>query len=1633
MRQFVLCVLSLTILAQDVVLDRTLVEAGASSSVLAQVASPGRYSFSVHSSQGARLGLVDRMAGEIQSAGVVGVEDGRIDVMLDRGTYQLRIETHPQATGDVLVEAHEFEESSWTVLRPYEVLQTQLSDLQAIRYWVDIPRQEAFHLEVMGRHLADAHVVVNGGWLVDLPITQTTFEAQPGKPMKHIEFHGTLSPGRYQFVVYGGTSAEWSVNDAGRPLYLRWGVPPLQPNGRCSFVVSPFGRDAFLLDSAAEYLELSRAEKSPTQLYRSEYRANQSRFSYSRSSGIQKDSRLASCYDVYDFSTDQQWVVVEAEPGAQLELVYLDRSTSRQLDRDEGPYFVAVHQSKAGDDALDLTAVISHPNSSEAVRVQAPQVGLMQVLARNINLNGPSTLLIQVTSAGKYGLKLPDDQRGRVEFAVEPALLEGGGERPPSVFRMADDGVSLHQGLFMLTLRPRIKGAISFVFGEEGYMALLDDNQIPYDEGKLTTLQWPDVSLPDSQSWYHLWVPNRSEVQVGFDVRALPLDLHQPLSLWIDRQSTLTLPAKLDHPSWLQLHGPQTPILFHGLAVEPRKKVGSGLSELVLRNESAEPVVVVLTAEEPPNWSDDAVPPEFGKDLVRLTQEQPVYRDFERNQSQYFILQVDQPALYRLETSGRLATALSVRTRIQTNLFSQAENGVGRNALVQQYLRAGEYLVTVTTRGRSMGRLGVHLKRELLTPGQPLEPATPQRLELARDAGSSIPFTIQEPDNYTFYGLGLGKSFGFRIEDEQQWPLIAHKRAASFSLPLDPGSYRLISLPEPVESRRIIGFDAEPKPFELTGKGPHPIALNQSIQHLWRKGDADVFTLQVHADLAVEVDLDRGMRMTLRGPDDEFNAAGRGPFDFRLQEGTWRIELTRLEDDDHYGYQFEIRSALLAIGVPQRVSSFPSGLDLRVGSRPRVRLWSLGTTDITARIFDESGLLVAEQDDAVGDWNIDFDLNLKPGSYRVELDAIGRQRGSVSLHLDPIDMATLPSQEVPFQFQSTVDQPSTSIPIAVSNSGLVRIRGCPGHSEISGTNLMGNSNDDLYWLAEPGDYNYTCHCQPAPDPIVFSAEWVEATPKEITGSVKLAAGSYRLHAGQPLTLRSAQDVGVATVEQPHFRMRRIFNVDSRGTWLTTTRDLELEAIELGQDTYESLTLAGLPSLIARVADRPHSVFIFKSYETELAVGPLGEAVNWDHMAIGERGTLWVSREPSTGLSIWATEASKTIARLHVEALNFEDVRGNSESSVELGPGQVREVVFSDPTWRQFTMPAGTLIEAVGQSQSYLGYAESVARSWTAPVEVVSARIWNLGPDRCRIRIDSVPPQPPVVADLTLAPFEGKWRNDQPHQLVLRGSPSAQLRAVGLRDARVYCTDGLVRSLADLGPGDHAGGALQWEGAPDVFLVWEDEGEAYAGLFPASLTAAPLTEFGRQAATGGLNAWRFSVVEPRLTRVSSGLPGLLAVWRDGKMVVSDWGNLSSCVFLAEAGEYLVTQRVNSGTLGGWLNIEVPEPVELSDGVSESAWIKTDEMQTYRLQLTQATRIGLGLIADSGDVSLVLFDSESGLIQSGPLQVKELEPGNYQVGVLNRGQPMPYRIAVYGRAVSTQIPDDVLAEFEEGSQP
>src|SRR5439155_1208552 len=150
----------------------------------------------------------------------------------------------------------------------------------------------------------------------------------------------------------------------------------------------------------------------------------------------------------------------------------------------------------------------------------------------------------------------------------------------------------------------------------------------------------------------------------------------------------------------------------------------------------------------------------------------------------------------------------------------------------------GDYQITVATQGQSTGHLGLTLERTQLADGGALSEGGPARRALAAGEAVAYRFTIAEAGDYRVRSFGAGTTFRCRLEDDAGWPLEPPNVTADLTRHFEPGTYRIVSLPEPVATRRVTLFERVRQATKREGHGPHALGLAERVEHVWTEPEA---------------------------------------------------------------------------------------------------------------------------------------------------------------------------------------------------------------------------------------------------------------------------------------------------------------------------------------------------------------------------------------------------------------------------------------------------------------------------------------------------------------------------------------------------------------------------------------------------------------------------------------------------------------------------------------------------------------------------------------------------------------------------------------------------------------------------
>ena len=556
-------------------LEKTVFEAARTNETLLHISYPGRFSIQATSQQGTRVEIIDRMAGPFAFAGSAGEEDGRLDLILDTGTYKIRLISHEKGSGQVKLNAFPFQEvkpvtniKELPYLQDLELIRDNLEDLQQQSYWVQIKERQVLRLEMLGCNLKDARLWRDGSWLENIQPTITQYEPIPGQPMTHAEFHHDLNPGIYLLTCYGGPAQKWTKETNQFPFYLRMGIPSLGQNGQRLLEISPFGRDAYFIDGKTNFFQLLREEKKPASLSINTWRNTKSRFNSIYSSAvITKKSRDPWCIIKGSAGGGKQWVIVTAAPGEQLELDYFEQRWFCELSRDHNLYWISSIHSAQGRDAIDVTAFLTTPDKDVPVKTEVITVTPDEAVIRKVNLLGTIEVFLFIREEGTYVIEENPETGAVGMYQLKPFMISKPGIYQPPPFQDAGSDFELTSGYYILTINPKSKGILHFALHKKANWLSRTAKSLfsktpaslkRQPQQALRNLVWPQVELEKPGKvprYYKLWLNQRADVESGIIVRQLPLNLQDPLPVPLEPGQSVILKMNHDEKTHLKITG----------------------------------------------------------------------------------------------------------------------------------------------------------------------------------------------------------------------------------------------------------------------------------------------------------------------------------------------------------------------------------------------------------------------------------------------------------------------------------------------------------------------------------------------------------------------------------------------------------------------------------------------------------------------------------------------------------------------------------------------------------------------------------------------------------------------------------------------------------------------------------------------------------------------------------------------------------------------------------------------------------------------------------------------------------------------------------------------------------------------
>ncbi|WP_267553761.1 lysozyme inhibitor LprI family protein [Rhizobium rhizogenes] len=993
--------------------------AGQDGSTLLTVDTPGHITIRTQSSTGAALQLVDMIAGPGDRMGAPGVSDGRIDALLDKGTYKIRVFGAKGATGTVKLTAQAYQELE----SPDAALTTtgvdgELSDLQQRSYWIDIPDSGRVDIEAVGRSLQDLRLWRNGTDIADLSPRLSIFELKPGLPMTRATLAGAVEPGRYLVTAYGGQKLVWTNSDAAEPFHIRAGTQMSLAAGIAEGVIGPFGSVRFEAPADFDTFRLELPQSAPAVLRAGRISSAATAF---QSASIVKSSREPVATLALSANGQAGIVEVSGYEGQRFQVRGLRFSNQAQFDGSV-PNLISLDVAGEGGDEIPATALLLRQDNSGKATIVAsdtPHLSPGQAWHRRFNLRGPTSLLFEMTQAGQIAIKTSGVA---LHADISPVLV---GNAPRADGRIPDR-FDLGAGYYLLRLMPdnNAVGIVDLAFGTPGVVPPVQ----PAAPAR-TSISF-GIRDAEQATSYEIITNVAPGLLTGPRAVALPADLQaRPLALWQPTDaSAQPQPAQSQPMSNVPAPVPQAqkaaaddanalsrPASPADLRIDVHVPRGGTITAFDIHNvpvafaasnERADATGRTLSLRFPApsaprvigvSWQPDATAAKRSAPAAPaapLIAGQRQFLDLAEDMQKSYRLDVAEGGLYRIETLGRLQTSLSLGTSFLPKLGQASDNGDGHNALMQTYLRAGTYQVAVSAQNSS-GHLGLSVMPASLLTAATLVSDGTSRGSLSGGRGAVVPIEIANAGSYQLDLYSLGGDLTARLEDSEGWPLTAPGPLSTLSQDFTPGHYRLVILPRDVDTRFVARLRPLIDPPQLQGHGPHPLAFNEAQAFQWREPQSksdprvpDSWTFDLFADADVSIDLTEGMIGTLFRDDKDQIArfVASPPFNGVLKAGHYRIDLVSLAHDDRLDYQITLNTKALQPGEARFVN-LPAELSFNVDKDHVVSLGTFGRSEIKGVLKDGHGAVIERLAGRSDDWNIALSSRLPAGSYTLSLDA----------------------------------------------------------------------------------------------------------------------------------------------------------------------------------------------------------------------------------------------------------------------------------------------------------------------------------------------------------------------------------------------------------------------------------------------------------------------------------------------------------------------------------------------------------------------------------------------------------------------------------------------------------------------
>lgn len=1635
-------------------LSTSSVSAKGRSEAVLTVSRYGRYAVGAESKQGTAVQIISRNEGPGPVAGIAGETNGRIDVILDRGTYKVVAWSAQTGMGQAALWVKAFREKSApapAILPETKIVDGSLGDLEQVSYWLPVQERRILLIEAAGRNLADLRVWKEGEWLVDAePVRE---ETQPvlGQPLSVARLTAAVEPGLYLVTAYGGTAAKWAKDDNSHPFHIRFGIPQVAAVGRFYAEVSAFGVDRYRVAKPTDFFRVELPEAKSLTLDVEGGNAASSFGGHGQRAEVTKKS-LPPVAEVREPSGDERVITVTAPAGQPYVLQFFEQQLGASFPRHDDPreYWVSTVGSGAASDNVDATAIMTC--ASTVVASSVISLSASASYHRRFNLLEDASLFVEIENAGDYQVDIGGDGV-KASYRFEPFLLTRPAHYVTPAYQSSGTSWSLDRGFYSLALSPSQKGIAELTVKSSSGVSGIVHKLTSIPLSRVQASAQLGVQKVPSTTQCQLHLNHQPTVTTGIVMRALPIDLVDAFSV----VGPTEFPVVVREPGPIEARsdaGIRVPVLVDGKTIAGDVPVGrhvvrvqtqgSASLRMVprgLRQESVLPPLPNLAKAQRPAFPI-------------LSARAPVFFDLASGATKTFAVRVDEPGLYRLESTGLLATRGTIRSRTVTSLASASQNGVGRNFLVAQYLREGDYQLTVAAEGASAGHLGVQLAASQVTQGGELLDGVVARAAVPAASAVVYRFHVPQTGSYALRSFGIDHTFRARFEDSAGWPLEPPNREASFHLRLAAGDYRLLVLPEPVDTLQLTQLDrAKPKAAH-TGLGPHTLALGSCATHEWlepQKGrprvpDVWQFTLPAAAQTSVRFDAAMSGVLRKQNKDGSFSSLAavqtEGSLQASLAAGAYTFETVSARLDNHVPYRVCVTTLELVEGE-RRQGEAPQSIPVSVGVAGTIELASFGAHDVRASLTDDSGQLLAKSDDRVGDWNFDIATRLVPGRYTLTVEPVGQRSADFSVEMRAPKDALQPALALP---NKSTQHPSDSVLV-------FPLTGLPSDTELlvvqaTANEAVGLSIETQFagaWVSSGVDLGRRVHLEvPVTAHTLARVRLWSIDHRAMP--VTLQAVALAVHVRSESALAAESDgqrvegvdppLSVAAFTIDHPSVFAVASPEDRwtsSTAVSATRAADgVVAAQLGR-LYAVSERAGASFQGTRVvldSSAPVSVDVPErgSVGCDLAksIGPrvviarsrVGQpglklqtregasAAVTSGMAVTTNGALAVSlRAAETQAIVWpASRVSEPLdvalttvsyAKPNTVALSF----GASEHMVEgalafaLPHGDKQIHLVADPD-----MVAVLSQDETVMSTHWAGAAR-LDETFNSSATRLTLLSLSKGPRGASVELVAAAPELFTMTDRV--PWLNHFATSGTARITMAGGRGA--RAVHIRGGA--SAPWLIGADGSVSRGDSLvvpaeGGVLFLPHLVGWTAAWS-ETSAGNGLWPASQgpTVKSVSESTRIALDAAQARVRLEAKTPTVFHLRADTPAISQVTRqrEAPIVTLDDSALALDVLVEGTAIDVTLASLTRAPFGSTLEITTSALIPLHEGVGPALVLGSGQSRIYAFTVIHESAVGIGVRSDADALQVTLSDVRGQSLGGGTAQMPTLKPGRYLLTV------------------------------------